>query len=62
MSSATEANNRWRKNNRKVIQITITPEENEMIHSAASNNNKSMTRYLIELVKKDIGEENSHVL
>lgn len=54
MSTKTEANNRWRKKNREVLQLTITLEEKEMIRQSAASNNKSMTTYILDLVRKDI--------
>lgn len=54
MSTKTEANNRWRKKNREVLQLTITLEDKEMIRQAATYDNKSMTTYILDLVRKDM--------
>lgn len=54
MSTKTEANNRWRKKNREVLQLTITLEDKEMIRQAATSDNKSMTTYILDLVRKDM--------
>lgn len=51
MSSQSEANNRWRKKNRAVLQLTITHEDKKMIEYQASRSGKSMTAYIMELVK-----------
>lgn len=51
MSSQSEANNRWRKKNRAVLQLTITPEDKRMIEYQASRSGMSMTAYIMELVK-----------
>lgn len=51
MSSQSEANNRWRKKNRAVLQLTLTPEDKRMIEYQANRSGMSMTAYIMELVK-----------
>lgn len=53
MSIQSEANNRWRKKNREVLQLTLLPDEKEMIKEKAKKKSKSMTAYLIDLARKD---------
>lgn len=51
MSTQSEANSRWRKKNRAVLQLTITPEDKSMIEYQAGRSGMSMTAYIMELVK-----------
>lgn len=53
MSIATESNNRWRKKNRKVLQLTLLPEDKQLIESAAKKKKLSMTAYIMQLIRRD---------
>lgn len=53
MSIATESNNRWRKKNRKVLQLTLLPEEKKLIETTARKNKLSMTAYIMQLIRRD---------
>lgn len=52
MSSQSEANNRWRKKNRVVLQLTITQKDKKLIEYLANRSDMSMTAYIMNLVKK----------
>lgn len=55
MSSQSEANNKWRKKNRAVLQLTITPEDKRLIECQAARSGMSMTAYIMNLVKNMSG-------
>lgn len=51
MSTQSEANSRWRKKNRAVLQLTISPEDKRLIECQAARSGMSMTAYIMNLVK-----------